>query len=95
MYINRIKTKMKFKRKSITYNILTQVEWKRLLKQIFSSLPQSTVKLSLIPLFPSPSFEESIKIIQKRVENAVSELVKKDITKYGRNMKHLGKHFIK
>ncbi|MDY2736815.1 hypothetical protein [Intestinibacter sp.] len=85
---------MKFKRKSITYNILTQVEWERLLKP-FSSSPQSTVKLSLTPLFPSPNFEESIKIIQKRVENTVSELVKKAITKYGRNMKHLGKHFIK
>lgn len=95
MYINRIKTKMKFERKSITYNILTQVEWERLLKPGFSPSPQLTVKLSSTPLFPSPSFEESIKIIQKRVENAVSESVKKAITKYGRNMKHLRKHFIK
>lgn len=52
---------MKFEKKSITYNILTQVEWERLLKQVFSSSPQSTVKLSLTPLFPSPSFKESIK----------------------------------
>lgn len=74
---------------------LTQAEWERLLKPIFSSLPQSTVKLSSTPLFPSPNLEESIEILQKRVENTVSESVKKAITKYGRNMKHLGKHFIK